>query len=261
MAISVLATLQLDSDVSLGVRSAPVYPVEIAIVPPDSVRLVSFIYIPAARGGVLPPLVILLHQAGMDHTAWEGFTSLLNESGFAVLALDQRGYGGSNFDYKMQLDRAQGTFVQGDVQRYPDDVRRMVAEAFRLYGAKIDTTKLAVIGASIGANIGAIYAVSEPRVLFTGLVSPGIDYRGVNITPAIRDLGKRPLLIAVADKDIYSMQSCNLLSDVTPHVLDLHVYKSYFHGNMLVDETPDLVNSLIDNLKRYLLSSTLTTRP
>ena len=123
---------------------------------------------------------------------------------------------------------------------------------FTEHGGMLDSTRIAVVGAELGGNAGLLYAVDEPGVRFTALISPGLEYSGLQIATAIKDYGERPLFLATAKQDIYSMESINLLSDVVPRVLDVAVFDTYRYGNGLVDTEPQLIQMLIDRLRQYL---------
>jgi alpha-beta hydrolase superfamily lysophospholipase len=225
---------------------------EVTVMTPDSLELVGNLYWPKITKLTKLPLVVLLHQTGETHGAWKNFGDVLCANDYAVFAMDLRGYGYSIYDFRTGTNRPPNTFYIGEQTRYPEDIRLLVKKLFAEHGKMLDSTKIAVIGAELGGNAGLLYAVDEPRVQFMALISPGLDYKGLQIGKAIRDYGDRPLFFATAKKDIYSMESLNLLSDLVPRVLDAVVFDSFRYGNALVDTEPDLSSMLIDRLRRYL---------
>lgn len=228
---------------------------EVAFDAPDtSVELVGYLSLPPADKMTthLPALVILLHQANESSEVWNTFRDELLQTGHAVFAMDLRGYGLSTFDLKSNMVRPKNTYYVGESIKFPDDIAFLVGKAIENHGSMFDTTRLAVIGSSIGGNAGLIYAQNEPRVKYIALISPGLDYLGLRIVPVLREFGDRPVFMAYADKDIYSHESVNLISDLVPRVLDIEEIESFFHGNRLINSSIPLRAKLLQDLRKYL---------
>ncbi|MCK4856429.1 MAG: alpha/beta fold hydrolase [candidate division Zixibacteria bacterium] len=242
----------LTSDLRAGIYR-PVRPIEVTIDAPDSsVELVGYLYLPDQKEYPQPPVVILLHQLGRSHAVWEDFALRQCQQGWAVFAMDLRGHGWSIYDLKRKENRPTGTFHAGDFAQYPNDIRYLVNHMLAKHATDVDTSTLAVIGASIGGNSGLLYAATEPRVKYTALISAGLDYKGLRIANAIFEFTDRPLFLATAARDINSAQSCYLLADFIPRPLDIKVYDTSYHGNELVSRSVALKKKLEDDLKRYL---------
>ena len=254
LVIAFLSALALPVNLAAR-RSPPIAPEQIMVVTTDSLRLIGYVALPKIPTDVKPPLIVLLHSETGTIDDWLGFTQFLCEYGFAVMAMDIRGCGAPVFDYRIHQNRPPGTTKEGDTDRYQSDVAQMVEKVIKNYEESVDTSRLAIIGSSLGANIGVIYASTDPRVKFTVLISPGLEIRRQRIAPVIKEFGDRPLMLATADKDIYCFESCTMLADVTPRPLDIHVYEAYFNGNMLLDNQPQLMKDIVENLKKYLKQS------
>jgi alpha-beta hydrolase superfamily lysophospholipase len=225
---------------------------EVTVMSPDSLELVGNLYLPKGAKQTKLPLVILLHQTAETHGVWKDLADVLCRNGYAVFAMDLRGCGYSIYDFRTGKNRPPNTFYIGEQARYPADLRQLVGKLFTEHGKILDSTRMAVIGAELGGNVGLLYAVDEPGVRFTALISPGLDYSGLQIGKAIKDYGERPLFMATAKKDIYSMESLDLLSDIVPRVLDAAVFDTYRYGNALIATEPQLVRMLTDRLQKYL---------
>ncbi len=229
--------------------------IEVAFDAPDtSVELVGYLSIPPADKlkSRLPALVILLHQANESSESWNTFRDELLQSGYAVFALDLRGYGLSTFDLKANRIRPKNTFYVGESLKFPDDIAFLLGKAIEMHGSKFDTTRLAVIGASVGGNAGLIYAQKDPRVKYVAMISPGMEYLGLRIVPVLRKFGDRPVFMAYADKDVYSRESVSLISDLVPRVLEIEEIDAMFHGNRLVNSNIPLRARLLQDLRKYL---------
>ncbi len=251
LTISLVAAALLAPDRAEAREWATPDSAEVTVMTPDSMELVGYLYWPKDAQQTKLPVVVLLHERGETHGAWKSFVDVLCGNGYAAFAMDLRGYGYSIYDFRTGRNRPPNTFYTGEQARFPADIRQLVGKMFAEHGKMLDSTKIAVIGAHLGGNAGLLYAVDEPNVRFTAMISPGLEYSGLKIGAAIRDYGGRPLFMAVAKQDIYSMESVNLLSDVVPRVLDAAVFDTYFYGNSLLDREPQLTRMLVSRLKQH----------
>ena len=249
--IAVAATLFV-SDEAMARQWAVPDSAEVTVMTQDSLELVGNLYWLKSEKQTKLPLVILLHQTRATHGDWIDLMDVLCGSDFAVFAMDLRGCGYSIYDFRTGQNRPPNTFYIGEQALYPADIRLLVKKLFTEHGKMLDSARIAVVGAELGGSIGLLYAVDEPGVRFTALISPGLEYGGLQIAKAIGEYGERPLFMATGKQDIYSMESINLLSDVVPRVLDVAVLDSYRYGNALVNTEPQLVSMLIDRLRQYL---------
>jgi len=227
---------------------------EVAADAPDSsVELVGYLYIPPdLYRKVTPPLVVVLHQMGESHMAWKKFWESLYAQGIATFAIDLRGHGMSIYDLKQKRNRPLNTFYADDFLKYPDDIKYLVDTCIARYGDRLNTSQIAVVGASIGANAGLLYALSEPRVKYLAMISPGIDYKGLNIAQAMKDIKGVDIFLATADQDMYSYVCVELLTDLFKNKVDYEVYQTFYHGNRLFSSDPDLFQRVLLDIVRRL---------
>ena len=251
--ILVTSFLLIDSSGELFARIAPIAKErELRVVTADKVEIVGYAFFPAKDRYPNPPLVVLLHRSGESHESWGDFPQSLCDSGFVALSMDFRGSGESTYDYKTSSDRPPHTYYIGEFALFPSDVAAMVRKTITSYGREFDTTKIGVVGAELGGTVGIMYAQNEPKVKFTAILSPGLELNELRLAPVIKDFGDRPLFLAAGSKDIYAVQSCDILSDVIPRVLDIHIYNSYHTGSMLLLSQLDLEKEIINELQKYL---------
>ncbi len=224
-----------------------------ATLPDSSLRMFGYLVLPPKLyTKVKPPLVVMLHQFGEDHQAWKKLWEAVYPSGIAVLALDMRGHGNSTFDVKRNQRRPPNTFYEGEFLKYPDDVKFFVDTCVAMYGDRVDASKIAVVGASIGANTGLLYALKEPRVEYLAMISPGLDYRGLELAPAMLKVDDLDIFIATADQDIYSYTSVDLLTDFFADKVDYEIYSAMHHGNRLLNTNVDLLRRIVHDLVVHL---------
>lgn len=191
----------------------------------------------ATPGGLAPfPGVLLLHMLNSERAVWQevGLVDGLLRSGYAVLTLDMRGHGdtGGARDWALAAD---------DLQRVVDYLAAQPA---------VDETRIAVIGASIGANMAFTTAAARSDVQTAVLLSPGLDYRGVTTEDKLAEYGERPLLIVASEEDSYAADSSRTLAEQAA-AAQLELYTGAGHGtNMFAQET-----GLIDLLLNWLQQS------
>lgn len=91
--------------------------------------------------------VVLIHQGGSNRSEWASITVALVEQGYLVLAYDVRGHGDSD-----PVDSIRKLFNDPDLA--PRDLRAVLS--YLRERNDINKERLAVVGASIGANLAAV---------------------------------------------------------------------------------------------------------
>jgi pimeloyl-ACP methyl ester carboxylesterase len=193
----------------------------------------------AYPGGIAPyPGVMLLHMLGSNRAIWQetGVMDALLLNGYAVLAIDMRGHGdtGGSQDWALAED---------DLLRVWD---------FFVNQPEVDGEKTAVIGASIGANMGLVTAVNQPAINTVILLSPGLDYRGVTTDDQIPLYGERPIFIAASSEDAYAADSSQQLHDLAQGQKQLQLYDGAGHGTTMFNHEPELTALILEWLKQNL---------
>ncbi|HVP10260.1 MAG TPA: alpha/beta fold hydrolase [Phycisphaerae bacterium] len=159
----------------------------------DGVKIAADYYTPAVKPGEKAPVAILIHMYPADRTSWEPLVPKLSDAGFAVLAYDIRGNGGSTEPADKNLQKM-----------YKDQDPSLFKEAWKDTEAakkwlsskpECDVNKIAMIGASIGCSISLDYGSRDPAVKAIVCLSPGTDYFGVDSIAHIKKCGKRAILL------------------------------------------------------------------
>lgn len=171
----------------------------------DGVKLEADYFEPDVKPGEKAPVAILIHMYPADRKSWAPLVPLLHKAGFAVLAYDIRGHGGSA-----------GTADKKLRERYDARDPALFAEAWRdaeaarkwLSGRKeCDTSRIACIGASIGCSISLELASHEPAVKAVVCLSPGTNYFGVDSIAHIRKCGPRAILLIAPEGEYAEVES------------------------------------------------------
>ena len=215
--------------------AAPVWakPAAVSLVAADGRRLAA-VYAPPSKG---KGMVVCLHGLGAQKEEWAPLLARLEKEGWGYLAYDARGHGDSS-----QTRSAEG---------YPDEWRRfgppgrgspwrkMIddAGAAVAFLAKSDVPRTSVVlaGASLGANVALNYAALSSGIGGAVLLSPGLNYQGIETLAVAERAGALPVLLVASRADGYAFQSAKalasrlengrLLSDVPPG-----------HGVQMLDE-------------------------
>gem|GEM_PF-2262629 len=183
------------------------------------------------------PAVLLLHQFRQDHTQWTNFQTRLSEAGYVVLSIDLRGHGKS--------DSYQGNYLSGilnDPNGAPNDVR--AALQFLREQTYVDTTRLGVVGTSIGANLAvasAILKLSKTSVAISPRLPPIENLAG---TPT--NNMKSVFYLAGENDSGGQAQDCQTMFSRTEEPKSIHIYPNTAdHGLALFQSQPDLQDKII----------------
>jgi dienelactone hydrolase len=205
----------------------------------DGVAIAATLYLPGRPG----PGIILVHALSRTREDWTAVASRLADGGFVVLAIDLRGHGASG-----QLPA--GTDL-GELTKMTADVK--AARVFLASRREAVPGRVGLAGASIGANLAVLQAASDPTVRSLGLLSPGIDYRGLRPEAAMKKYGGRPALLVASQEDSYATNSARQLAGVGQGIRDLRILNGAGHGTTMLTRQPDLAASLVDWFRRTLL--------
>lgn len=206
----------------------------------DKVELVGDYYEGSGDRGAL-----LLHMMPVTRESWREFAQKLIEKKLHVLAIDLRGHGGSSGGpdgYKNFSDKEH----QASIHDVEAGVRFLKEK-----GIRVD--KLVIIGASIGANLALWYMADNPGVKQVVLLSPGLNYKGIETKPFIRQLkDDQHVFFASSEDDVRSggnnVDMNRTLHSLVPEGVDkkLMVYKTAGHGtDMFGREEPDLETEIL----------------
>lgn len=205
-----------------------VFPTPTTVVTSDGMSLAASWGLPAkATSGV-----VFVPMAGRGKEDWTSLAERFYRQGVAVLSLDLRGQG-ANPRSTTELSEADAAKMILDVQAALDAL-----EARGL-------TRLAVVGAELGANLALQAAVAEPKVVSLVLLSPGMSVKGVTAQDAMRLYGARPVLLVASNDDAYSARSAGMLASLAagPHALEL--YQTAGKGTKMLGREPTLEATVV----------------
>ncbi|RJQ14322.1 alpha/beta hydrolase [Candidatus Parcubacteria bacterium] len=186
--------------------------------------------------------ILMLHMMPSDKTSWKSLAEKLTKVGFYCLATDLRGHGESTNSTKGPLNY--NKFVDQEHQLSRLDV--LGAIKF-LKDIGFTKEKIVLIGASVGANLAIDYAAHNPDIKAIVALSPGLDYKGIEIEAAISKLTQKQfLLLAASQEDSYSFSSVKILSEKTKAQKQTKLFKNVGHGTDMLIKEKDLENEIVD---------------
>ncbi|NUM55307.1 MAG: alpha/beta fold hydrolase [Candidatus Hydrogenedentes bacterium] len=177
-----------------------------------------------------PAGLILVPMLGTTRDRWTSFANAAQAQGFMSISIDPRGHGGS-----AMRDGAKTSYKSFDTEDWLGVTNDIAAAKRALIDAGADPENIAIVGASIGANLALRYATADPEIQAVAMVSPGKDYHGVTVEDAIVKMSNRPVLLMDAIGDSYSSETCNALKALAKGHCELHEYPGAAHGTDLLD--------------------------
>jgi len=141
---------------------------------------------------------VLLHMYGGKRQDWADLQLRLRAAGISSIAPDYRGNNGSG--------------TARDAQRYGTQYaplfHKLHLDAFAakknlVANSQVNPKAVAYIGASVGTTTSMRACAKDSDCPVIVLLSPGLDYLGVNARPALRKVGKRgiPTLMTFAERE------------------------------------------------------------
>ena len=203
---------------------------------------------------VQAPVAILLHQFNKDRTSFGKLVPALQQEGFAVLALDQRGQGASTRqkdaggEHTLHVRSLGQDQVGAMIEAGPADVTAAVA-FLKQRGLAAD--RIVLVGASYGCTVSLLTAAKDKSVRGVALLSPGTSYFGVDTLAAAKHYPGALFAIAAED-DPVTVAPGSAREIVSAHEgpEELLIYPKGGHGVALLEAHPELAAQIAAFLKK-----------
>lgn len=189
------------------------------------------------------PAIILIHQGGSSKEEWGSFFDELVKQNYIVLSFDIRGHGGSD--------------KVGNIYALFNDPNQAPHDLFSSYEylkdhENVDTERLAIVGASIGANLAC---VGISKLDIKTAVSISAKTSAVENLNGDKDLNLRSIffIASTGDQNGKRVEWAIELYDRTefPKKI-LEVKNSSAHGVSIFKDEPSVKNEIILWLKETL---------
>jgi pimeloyl-ACP methyl ester carboxylesterase len=179
-------------------------------------------------GSADKPYLVLVHGMNEDRKAYRTFAKELHAKGYGIVSYDSRGFGQS----KVKNGTAIEAISKQEIQKGGLDIKAAVGA---LESRGLTSKGVILVGASVGANIVAVYAVNDSRIIDIVLLSPGDDYQGVMPESAIANYSGGILFVAFKGDDL-AYQSCTVFYANAPKAKETN----FFYKDGLYHGTGDL---------------------
>lgn len=192
------------------------------------------------------PLVILLHPLNGNYMEWGDLPFQLVKNGYAVFAPDLRGHGRS-IRYPGKRKQIWRTMTAAEWKAMPKDITSILqffSRATEDY-PQVDTRRVALVGANFGANL-ALNAASQNRsaVKAVVLLSPGMEYKGLNINPAVLYY-QNPLMIMAGQEDPYVSNAAELMYKWAQGPKSIRIYRAVGQGADMLKADPSIMQEVV----------------
>jgi len=197
-------------------------------------------------------MAILLHMYRGNRTAYQPLIDPLHQAGFAVLALDLRGHGESGDE------DARARVVKGETAVF-EEMREDLRAAYNWFAEQpgIDRSRFALVGASIGCSVALNYAADDKSVDVLVLLSPGVDYLGLDSRRPMREIKGRKIWMISGNKP-KEKQALAALKKLAPEA-KTEVLAGDHHGTHMFGPIPGLEQRIAQYLKANVGKPTNTT--
>jgi dienelactone hydrolase len=196
----------------------------------------NFFDVKNPKGGI-----VYLHMMPATKESYNQLAKKLQNLGWVGLALDFRGHGASQDGPEGYLSFSD----QEHAQKYLD----VLAGIDYLVKKGIPKESIAIVGASIGANLALKVLSEDEKIKKAVLLSPGLSYRGITTKNLATKLSsdKEVLLIGSQD-DNYTIECIEELYGLIPKGVkkQKQVYKDAGHGTTMLERQPDCENIIIN---------------
>lgn len=181
----------------------------------DGLTLIGDYY---AAGDEAAPAVLLMHMYGSERGAWNPVIPTLSEAGYAVLAVDLRGFGDTGGDEDFVA-------AQGDVQTWLDWLRQQP-------GVRPDA--VSIMGASVGANLALVGCANDEACVTAIALSPGLDFYNVMPEMAVSEgLRRRAVLLVASHGDTESAEGVRQMTASARGEINTRIFAGVAHGTSL----------------------------
>lgn len=194
------------------------------------------------------PAVALFHMMPATKESWKDIAKMLNSAGFHCLAVDLRGHGES--------EGGTDGFKEFSDEQHQKSIMDAGAAVGYLFSLGVPMEKIALAGASIGANLSLQLQAEHPEIMASVLLSPGLNYKGIETEGLAKRLKETQSVFLAAGgiNDEYSTESvAKIYNALKSKNKQLKMYKNAGHGTGIFKEEPMLMDEIVEWLKKLYL--------
>jgi len=232
------------------VKSDKIITEKVSFTTTDNINIKGDYYFNQGKTDTREPLVILIHQFKSDRKQWsKSFIDSLVNNQYKVIAYDIRSHGESG-KATVEIDD-----ILKNIEQAPKDLDAIFLWAKSQKG--IDSSKIAVIGTSIGGSLAfyakyflnakTIIGISVGKNTFENMTGFYEMRMGMMVQRV------RFVYLICGDKDgEYASDNKYISDNFLDPPMDMKLYKSAMHGRKLIEENPEIYSECLNWLKKNL---------
>jgi alpha-beta hydrolase superfamily lysophospholipase len=177
--------------------------------------------------------------------SWSSLADFLASKGYAGVAIDLRGHGDS--------EGGPDGYQSFSDAEHQSSIKDLEAALKYLEREGAVPRRIAIVGASIGANLALKWLAEHEDYPCAVLLSAGKNYRGIVTEPLARALRRGQRVLLVSSRDDVRAGGDNAadneaIAAVIPAEVhkELIVYDKGGHGTMLLESHPELAQKILD---------------
>ena len=206
----------------------------------DEVKIAANLYpVESPRGWI-----VFSHMMPAVKESWNDLAAGLQNVGNESIAIDLRGHGESVSAETRKLNYR--NFSDEEHQKSILDLEAAVE--FLIKERKAAPAQISFVGASIGANLSLQYISEHPEFKTAVLLSPGLNYWGIETEPLAKNLkaGQKVLFVSSLDdrNAENNAEENQKLYDLTPAGAEkkIKIYTNGGHGTDILKTQPELAD-------------------
>lgn len=220
---------------------------EVQFLTDDGIKISAGYEFPKGETALLPT-IILIHQGGSSRKEWFELSlwNRLLDEGYVLLAYDIRQHGKSTKDEGDLFD------LFNNPARAPLDL--LAAIKFLEQDTRIDSQRIGIIGASIGANLACV-AASSDKYHVKSVVSISAKVSAVQNLSGLKEpiIPKNVFFIASkSEQNGFREKWAYELFTKTTGKKKVEIAKGDKHGSFILRESKSLENSIVEWFKKTL---------
>lgn len=224
----------------------------IALAASDGFNLKATLTYPKIKGKREYKTVILIHSLGTNSGWWGELPSILLKNGYATLAIDLRGHGGSV--YNARLGKVSWKNLTNNAyKKYPKDVTEIVNYIQEEYPKLKFFNDWAIVGSDIGGSAGIIAADMlniKPKTIV--LLSPVVQTKGLYVPVSVAQLNGVDFLSISSVDDAASLEAEKYIMKFAQNEFSIYTSPSKHSGMVLLKNDPEIAPFIAEWLKQYL---------
>jgi len=142
------------------------------------------------------PTVILLHDMNQDHHAFDDHLEFFYSKGYNVCTLDLRGFGKSVWKRGERITLQD--VADHEYANYTKDVGGLIRYLKNNYQI---SQRFTIIGAGLGASVGALYSIHNTKVKSVILISPQMEIMNLGLYRFTEEYGSRPIMVITSTQN------------------------------------------------------------